>query len=153
MKKEIRRRLSQKEFTTIFSKVPRLVVDAVVRTREGIVFARRDIEPWKGKWHLPGGTVRLNERLKDAIVRIIREETGLTIKVGKPLGSIEYLYAKNDIHNHSVSVVFLVSPRNGVLRGSPQGKEVRYFKRMPKNIIAEQKRFLENLSFLRKQES
>lgn len=148
MKKSIGKRLSQKEFTTIYGRVPRLVVDAVIKTREGIVFAKRDIEPWKGKWHLPGGTVRLNERLKEAVIRIIKEETGLTIKVGKPLGSIEYLYAKHGIHNHSVSVVFLASPHNGVLRGSPQGKEVQYFSHMPKNIIAEQKNFLKEHKLL-----
>ena len=153
MSKNATKRLSQKEFAAIFSKVPRLVVDAVIKTRAGIVFAKRGIEPWKGFWHLPGGTVRLNERLEDAVVRIMQEETGLMVKVGKSLGAIEYLYAKNGIHNHSVSIVFLVTPREGILRGSPQGREVHYFSRMPRHVIAEQKAFLRTLSFPRKQES
>ncbi len=142
MIRKISKRLREKEFTAIFKKIPRLVVDAVIKTPAGILFAKRDIEPRKGMWHIPGGTVRLNESLKEAIVRIIYEETGLTIKVGKILGSIEYIYARDKIHNHSVSVVFLASPIKGALRGSLQGREVRYFSSMPKNIILEQKIFL-----------
>ncbi len=142
MSKTITKRLSQKEFTAIFKRVPRLVVDAVIKTREGIVFAKRDIEPWKGMWHIPGGTVRLNERLEEAVVRIMREETGLTGRVWKCVGSIGYIYARDRIHNHTVSVVFLVTSVQGALRGSPQGREVRYFPRMPRNIIAVQKTFL-----------
>ena len=149
MIRKISTRLREKEFTAIFKKVPRLVVDGIITTPAGILFAKRDIEPWKGMWHIPGGTVRLNERLEEAVVRVIHEETGLTIKAGKPLGSIEYIYAKKGIHNHSVSVVFLATPAKGVLRGSLQGREVRYFSSMPRNIIAEQKTFLKEYGLLK----
>ncbi len=148
MRKKISKRLSQKEFTDIYGKVPRLTVDVIVKSRSGIVFAKRDIEPWKGKWHIPGGTVRLNERMEEAAVRIMLEETGLLVTVGRLLGAIEYLYDKNHIHNHSVSVVFLASLRKGVLRGSPFGREVQFFRRMPKNIISVQKDFLKEHKFL-----
>jgi ADP-ribose pyrophosphatase YjhB (NUDIX family) len=134
--------LPTKEFAAIYKKVPRLCIDAVIKGRKGVVFAKRDIKPWKGKWHLPGGTVRFGERLTAAVSRIMYEETGLTVRIRKFLGVLEYVHEEHSARTHSVSAVFLVSPRKGALRGSPQGREVKYFSRFPKNIISEQKTFL-----------
>jgi len=59
--------LSQKEFDDIYSKVPRLTVEVIVKNRAGgILLTKRAIEPCKGQWHLPGGTVRFGESLLEA---------------------------------------------------------------------------------------
>lgn len=44
----------------------------------GVVVQRRDIEPGRGLLALPGGFIEHGEDWRDALVRELREETGLT---------------------------------------------------------------------------
>jgi ADP-ribose pyrophosphatase YjhB (NUDIX family) len=136
------KRLSSEEFKDIYGKVPRLCVDVVIQSKDGVVLSKRDIPPAKGMWHIPGGTVFFGESLEKAAHRIAKEETGLTIKVVKMLSYLEYspVYA----FNHSVSLEFLCSVVSGKLRGCFQAKELKFFKVIPENTIPEQEKFLKD---------
>ncbi len=45
-----------------------------------VLLIRRGKEPLRGRWVVPGGTVELGETLEEALVREMREETGLTVE-------------------------------------------------------------------------
>ncbi len=42
-----------------------------------ILLTKRNHDPFKGKWCLPGGHIDPDENVKDAVIREVKEETGL----------------------------------------------------------------------------
>jgi 8-oxo-dGTP diphosphatase len=63
-----------------------------------VLLVRRGREPLKGHWSIPGGLLELGESLLDAVVREVREETGLTVE---PLELVELL---DRIHREGAQV-------------------------------------------------
>jgi 8-oxo-dGTP diphosphatase len=57
-------------------------VDAVVFGLDDqelkVLLIQRDVEPFLGKWALPGGFVRVGESLEEAVLRELREEAGIS---------------------------------------------------------------------------
>jgi 8-oxo-dGTP diphosphatase len=62
-------------------KKPSVTVDCVVFGLDEedlkIILIERDLEPFKGKWALPGGFVNIDETLEAAAMRELQEETGV----------------------------------------------------------------------------
>ena len=82
--------LSKDEFDRIFSNVPRMTVEVLVTSEgRGVLLALRDVDPCRGMWNLPGGTVRFGERLVEAVRRVAADELGIRVRVGPLLGYIE----------------------------------------------------------------
>jgi bifunctional NMN adenylyltransferase/nudix hydrolase len=60
-----------------------ITADAVVTCGGHVLVVKRGGNPGKGLWALPGGFVRTTERIKDAAIRELKEET--RIRVDKPV--------------------------------------------------------------------
>lgn len=138
--------LSDKDYDSIYRRIPRLCVDLVIKDPKGVLLSNRQIEPYKSFWHLPGGRVRFRESLSQAITRIAREETGLKVKMDKLLGSMEFLReTQNGRKRHTVSLVFMARKLSGQIKGSRQAQEVKYFKDRPKKMHPIHSNFLSSI--------
>jgi ADP-ribose pyrophosphatase YjhB (NUDIX family) len=71
---------------------PILGVGAVVACRGGVVLVRRRYDPLAGHWSLPGGGVEVGETLADAVIREVREETGLEVVVGPVIDVLDRIH-------------------------------------------------------------
>ena len=137
--------LTQEEFDLIFGKVPRLTVEVAVRTENGLVMTKIPKGPMKGKWNVPGGTVRFGEKLVDAAKRVANAELGVDVTIGENLGYIEYpeLLAAGE-RAWPVGMVFKATIISGELTRSDEGEVVECFKRVPENTIISQARFFDD---------
>jgi 8-oxo-dGTP diphosphatase len=65
-------------------------VGAVITDENGrLLLILRGHEPGLGLWSIPGGRIETGESDPEAVVREVREETGLKVTCGPLLGSVE----------------------------------------------------------------
>ncbi len=103
-----------------------LTVDAIIPYKGGIVLIKRKNEPFKGYYALPGGIVEYGERVEDAAIREVMEETGLECRIKKLVGV--YSDPERDPRGHFVSICFLMEVTGGELKASSDAEDVKIFK-------------------------
>jgi 8-oxo-dGTP diphosphatase len=108
-------------------KTPYLAVDGVVRLWDGerfkgIVLIERRYEPLG--YALPGGFVEVGETVEEAVLREVKEETGLDAQIVKLLGV--YSEPNRDPRFHVVSVVFVLDAY-GESKGGDDAKKAVVF--------------------------
>jgi mutator protein MutT len=64
-------------------------VGAILTDGELILLIRRGHEPEAGRWSVPGGKVEAGETDQQALVREVREETGLEVTAGPLVGAVD----------------------------------------------------------------
>lgn len=87
-----------------------------------VLLVQRAHEPGKGRWTLPGGYVEEDESPDLAIVREVREETGLEVKAG---GLLTIRHAQTADHQNAYYVFRLsLAGPVGELRPAGDGHEI-----------------------------
>lgn len=98
--------------------------------RDGSYLAlRRDEEPLKGKWNMPGGFVEVGERGEEAIIREVREETGLEVEVIELIGIFDSTYGSGEDAKPIFDVAFhcRITGETDELDVSEESSEARWF--------------------------
>jgi 8-oxo-dGTP diphosphatase len=89
-------------------------------------------------WSRPGGTVEFGETIEDALIREIKEETNLDIKIIKPLDITNDLKQEDGMLKHWIAIGFLGKVIGGELKNMEPNKheEVSWFSldNLPDNI-------------------
>ncbi len=103
---------------------PRLTVDAVAIRGDRLLLVKRGKEPYEGRWALPGGFVDRGERLEEAVMRELEEETGAK---GRLLGLVgAYSRPDRDPRGHTISVVYAISVDDGDVIGNDDAAEAAW---------------------------
>jgi 8-oxo-dGTP diphosphatase len=107
---------------------PVVGVGAVIVDGARIVLIRRASEPLKGEWSLPGGAVEVGETLAEAIMREVREETGLDVRVGPVVDVLDRVHREPDgrVEFHYVLVDFLCTAIGGSLTPASDAADARW---------------------------
>ena len=113
-------------------KFQKLTVDGLIVKNDKILLVKRKNEPFKGNWALPGGFVEYGEKVEDAVIREIIEETGFKTKIKKLIGV--YSDPKRDPRGHTITVAYLLEITDGKLEFGDDASDAKFFnlKKLPK---------------------
>jgi mutator protein MutT len=108
---------------------PFVGVGAVIVQNDRVVLIKRGHAPAIGEWSIPGGTMEVGETVREAVVREVREETGLIVEAGKLLGVFDRVLRdpSDRVQFHYVLIDFLCTPTGGQLKAGGDAVEARWF--------------------------
>ena len=81
-----------------------------------ILLIKRHTVPFKGYWALPGGRVEAAETIEQAVVREVKEETGLNTAIIRKIGEYREKGFKDEIEYDYSPACFLVRPISGEIK-------------------------------------
>lgn len=95
-------------------RIPLLAVDAIIIKDDKILLVKRKKEPFAGYFALPGGFVHYGEETEEAVIREVKEETGLRVEPIKVFNV--YSNPQRDPRGHIISICYLAQ----FIKGRPQ---------------------------------
>ena len=117
-------------------------VDAVVIQSGHVLLIRRRSMPGKGTWALPGGFINQNERINDAVIRELREETKIKVplpvlrsKVENPNNMKVFDDPKRSLRGRTITFAYYIELPPGPLpkvKGSDDADKAKW---VPLNVF------------------
>lgn len=110
---------------------PAFTVDAIVfRKKEEnyeVLLIKRKHDPFKGMWAFPGGFMDMDETAEHAVLRELREETGLTGVELRQLRTVSKV--DRDPRGRTVSLVFygFATPGQSGVEGADDASDAQWF--------------------------
>lgn len=108
---------------------PRVGVGAITVRNGNVLLVKRGIEPSRGLWAIPGGTLKLGETLQECAAREILEETGVRVRVGSCVYVFDFIEHDDQrkIKFHYVIVDFAADYLSGEAKGADDAVDARWF--------------------------
>ena len=107
---------------------PLVGVGILIVEGENILLAKRENDPGKGRWSIPGGLLELGEPVRDGAKREAKEETGIDVEIEDLLDVIDNIIRDEEgkVCYHYVLVDFLGHPVGGQLQPGTDVKEAMW---------------------------
>ena len=113
-----------------FPETPLVGVGAVIVENGRVLLVQRGREPLMGHWSLPGGLIEVGESLHMAVVREVREETGLEVEPTELIELLDRIHrADNRVRYHYVIADYLCRVTGGSLHAASDADAVRWVDR------------------------
>ena len=107
---------------------PLIGVGVLVFDKDRVLLVKREQEPGKGRWSIPGGLLELGELLKEGARRETKEETGIDVDVDDLLDVIDNIVVdeQDKVSYHYVLIDYLGHRIGGTLVPGTDVKEARW---------------------------
>lgn len=102
-----------------------LAADIVIIETGKVLLVKREAEPFRAMWVIPGGRIEENETIEECAVREAKEETGLEVELKKLIG----IYS-NPLRDprKTIAVAYLAKVIGGKLTPQPgEVSELKWF--------------------------
>ncbi|MFH1010626.1 MAG: NUDIX hydrolase [bacterium] len=117
-------------------------VVAILEQDGKVLLVQRAVQPGKGDWCLPGGFIEAGETVSDAVIREMREETGLTCH---PLEVLDVCSDLGGFYGDIVVVCYRAETVGGELKAGDDAMSLAFFPadNVPRLAFPCHRRFLE----------
>jgi 8-oxo-dGTP diphosphatase len=107
---------------------PIVGVGAIIVHEGKILLEKRKNAPGKGKWSVPGGLVELGESIEQAVIREVREETGLEVEEPRLIDVVDdvSLDEKGAVKYHFVIVDYVINVMRGVPKAASDAEDLKW---------------------------
>jgi 8-oxo-dGTP diphosphatase len=107
---------------------PVVGVGAIILDGGKILLEKRKSTPGEGKWAVPGGLIELGETVEQAVIREVKEETGLDVASPRLVDVVDYisLDEKGAVKYHFIILDYLVTVKGGELKAASDAAELRW---------------------------
>jgi colanic acid biosynthesis protein WcaH len=110
----------KREYLEVIRHTQVVSTDLVIFGSEGkVLLGKRANEPAKNTWFVPGGKVRKNETIPQAVKRISKQEVGYTLTADREIGVFHHIYNNNfdneDFGTHYVVFAVAATLNEGAL--------------------------------------
>jgi 8-oxo-dGTP diphosphatase len=93
-----------------------------------ILLVKRGTVPFRGYWALPGGRVEKEETIQEAVIREVKEETGLEVEIIRKIGEYHEFGVQDEIEYDYYPACFLVKlMKGGIKRQKTEIQEIKLF--------------------------
>ncbi|HLT01346.1 MAG TPA: NUDIX domain-containing protein [Geminicoccaceae bacterium] len=108
---------------------PLVGVGVVVWHGERVLLVRRGKSPRLGQWSLPGGAQRLGETVAEAARREVEEETGLQVKLGDIVATVDLIERDPEgrVRYHYTLIDFVAEAARPEVRPGGDAADARWF--------------------------
>jgi len=110
-----------------------------------ILLIKRATVPFKGYWALPGGKADSGETVEETVLREVREEIGIEVKIVKKIGEYHERGVQDGIEYDYYPACFLVKPVGGrIERQEREIERIEFFnfKEIPDRLAFEHARMI-----------
>lgn len=117
----------------VFFREPKLAVGALVEQEGQVLLVRRAVDPKVGDWCLPAGYVEYDEGPVAAVIREVKEETGLVVRV---MDLLSAYHVRSDPRGLGVILMYRAAPVGGTLAPGDDADLAAFFApdALPRNV-------------------
>lgn len=113
-----------------FPLAPLVGVGGVVVQENRVLLVQRGTEPLKGRWTIPGGLIDVGESLREAVIREVKEETGLVVEPVELIELLDRIHRDGErVRYHYVIADYLCRVTGGTLGAASDAAAVRWVER------------------------
>src|SRR3954463_9370926 len=113
-----------------FPSSPLVGVGGVGGDENRVLLVQRGPEPSKGQWSIPGGLIDVGETLREAVIREVKEETGLEVEPLELIELLDRIYREDGrVRYHYVIADYLCRVTGGAPLAASDADAVRWVER------------------------
>lgn len=129
----------EKEYIKIIETMPICCIDLLIVKNKKFLLILRKNEPEKNRFWFPGGRIYKNEKLKEAAIRIAKQEVGLKINNIKLIGVYDYISKKSRFKEvktgtHTPVILYLVKPKDSKVILDSNHLDYKWAQKIEKNF-------------------